>query len=443
MRAFRKVMIAGAFTLWCLAWDIGNPSLIATYIAVGILIGGLLLYRKRKQVKQAERVEPERLPCPIPFGAEPEQEFHPIRAERFERELAGFAIELYSYRKLSHSLLAGCLVVPAGVLSILFMDQLQHSENGLPFLTITGAVWTIVAFLVALGERSRERRQERLLRAAADEGTRLAAADHRPPFSPDRPEDLARFCRCFGSESEARTACEFACRADFHFLTLPQDSLLLTAGKNGFRQYAELCETLDFDPIDFHPTIGEAVLLLHNHRRITERRTPVPGELPPAESRPAPPLSNGVRKLRDLSRAGKNPDVQEIFEEESARRPLFSETLFCSYWPSLEEAVIAMAVRDTAAEVTGRGYSMMCYPDDPVTLLVNGEFDSMDDVEFILTLEQRFSIQIPDDDAAKLLNGTLAELAAEIHRRQTISQPDKENFPCSTNSSVQKAAPKS
>ena len=198
-----------------------------------------------------------------------------------------------------------------------------------------------------------------------------------------------------------------------------------------------------FDPIDFHPTIGEAVLLLNNHRRIAKRRTPAPEELSLAESRPAPPLSNGVRKLRDLSCAGKNPDVQEIFEEEYARRPLFSEALFCSYWPSCEKAAIAMAVRDTAAEVTGRGYSMMCYPDDPVALLVNGDFDSMEDVDFILTLEQRFSIQIPDGDAAKLLNGTLAELAAEIHRRQTISQPDKENFPCSTNSSVQKAAPKS
>ncbi len=442
MRPFRKVILAGMFTLWSLAWDIGNPWLTAVFTVAGILIG-VLLYRKRKRSNPAEKAAPGKLPHPIPFGEKPETQFHPIRAERLERELAGFAIELFSYRKLSDSLLAGCLIVPAGVLSILFMDQLLHSENGLPFLTITGAVWTIVAFLVALGERSRERRQERLLRVAAEEGTRLAAADHRPPFSPDRPEDLARFCRCFGSESEARTACEFACRADFHFLTLPQDSLLLTAGKNGFRQYAELCETLDFDPIDFHPTIGEAVLLLNNHRRITERRTPVPGELPPAESRLAPPLSNGVRKLRDLSCAGKNPDVQEIFEEEYARRPLFSEALFCSYWPSCEKAAIAMAVRDTAAEVTGRGYSMMCCPEAPVALLVNGEFDSMEDVDFILTLEQRFSIRIPDGDAAKLLNGTLAELAAEIHRRQTISQPDKENFPCSTNSSVQKAAPKS
>lgn len=442
MRPFRKVILAGMFTLWSLAWDIGNPWLTAAFTVAGILIG-VLLYRKRKRSNPAEKAAPGKLPHPIPFGEKPETQFHPIRAERLERELAGFAIELFSYRKLSDSLLAGCLIVPAGVLSILFMDQLLHSENGLPFLTITGAVWTIVAFLVALGERSRERRQERLLRVAAEEGTRLAAADHRPPFSPDRPEDLARFCRCFGSESEARTACEFACRADFHFLTLPQDSLLLTAGKNGFRQYAELCETLDFDPIDFHPTIGEAVLLLNNHRRIAERRTPAPEELSPVEFRPPPPSSDAVRKLRERFHADETPNEGEVFEEESARRPLFSETLFCSYWPSLEEAVIAMAVRDTAAEVTGRGYSMMCYPEDPVALLVNGDFDSMEDVDFILTLEQRFSIQIPDGDAAKLLNGTLAELAAEIHRRQTISQPDKENFPCSTNSSVQKAAPKS
>ena len=442
MRPFRKVILAGMFTLWSLAWDIGNPSLIATYIAVGILIG-VLLYRKRKRSNPAEKAAPGKLPHPIPFGEKPETQFHPIRAERLERELAGFAIELFSYRKLSDSLLVGCLIVPAGVLSILFMDQLLHSENGLPFLTITGAVWTVFALLTALGERSRERRQERLLRAAAEEGTRLAAADHRPPFSPDRPEDLARFCRCFGSESEARTACEFACRADFHFLTLPQDSLLLTAGKNGFRQYAELCETLDFDPIDFHPTIGEAVLLLNNHRRIAERRTPAPEELSPVEFRPPPPSSDAVRKLRERFHADETPNEGEVFEEESARRPLFSETLFCMYWPGLEEAAIAMAVRDTAAEVTGRGYSMMCYPEDPVTLLVNGDFDSMEDVDFILTLEQRFSIRIPDGDAAKLLNGTLAELAAEIHRRQTISQPDKENFPCSTNSSVQKAAPKS
>ena len=92
-----------------------------------------------------------------------------------------------------------------------------------------------------------------------------------------------------------------------------------------------------------------------------------------------------------------------------------------------------MAIRDTAAEVTCNGYSMMCYPDDPIALLVNDEFDSMADVEFILTLELRFSIQIPDGDAEKFLNGTLAELVTEIRRRQSFSQPDKETTSCSTN----------
>ncbi len=442
MRPFRKVILAGMFTLWSLAWDIGNPWLTAAFTVAGILIG-VLLYRKRKRSNPAEKAAPGKLPHPIPFGEKPENQFHPIRAERLERELARFAIELFSYRKLSDSLLVGCLIVPAGLLSLFFMEQLLRSKNGLPFLTAAGTVWTVFALLTALSERSRERRQERLLRVAAEEGTRLAAADHRPPFSSDREEDLIRFCRCFGSEAEARTACEFAKQAGFRFLALPQDSLLLAAGESGFRKYVELCEALGFESSDFSPSIGEAVLYLNNHRRIAERRTPVPEKLPPAESRPAPPPSAAVRKLRELARSGNVSNVSTVYEEESVRRPLFSEALFCGCWPSREEAAIAMVIRDTAAEVTCRGHSMMCYPEDPVALLVNGEFDSMDDVEFILTLELRFSIRIPDGDAEKLLNGTLAELVAEIRRRQSISQPARETISCSTNSSAPKAALKS
>ena len=152
MRPFWKVLIAGMFTLWCLAWNIGSPLWIAAFIAAGLLLGGLLLYRKRRRPEPVEKAVPEKLPCPISFGEKPETQFHPIRAERLEQELAGFAIELWSYRKLSNSLLVGCLIVPAGLLSLFFMEQLLRSNNWLPALTAAGAVWTFFALGVALAE---------------------------------------------------------------------------------------------------------------------------------------------------------------------------------------------------------------------------------------------------------------------------------------------------
>ena len=76
MRPFRKVILAGMFTLWSLAWDIGNPWLTAAFTVAGILIG-VLLYRKRKRSNPAEKAAPDKLPHSIPFGEKPETQRFP------------------------------------------------------------------------------------------------------------------------------------------------------------------------------------------------------------------------------------------------------------------------------------------------------------------------------------------------------------------------------
>ena len=82
-------------------------------------------------------------------------------------------------------------------------------------------------------------------------------------------------------------------------------------------------------------------------------------------------------------------------------RPLFDRELFISYWATREEAEIAWAIRQIIIEQMDRPEDMMVYPNDPMALMDFWDGDSLEDVEFIIGLEEHFKITIPDSDTPK------------------------------------------
>ncbi len=93
-------------------------------------------------------------------------------------------------------------------------------------------------------------------------------------------------------------------------------------------------------------------------------------------------------------------------------RPLYSPELFYSYWPTRREAEIAWTIRRLIIEQMDRPKNMMVYPNDPMSLLDFWDGDSLEDVEFIVALEEHFEIKIPDSDAEKLF--TIFNLADAV-----------------------------
>ena len=407
--SYRRLKFPLWFTLLSLSLLWGNQWGIAAVAAAGLL---LLPRPARKPLPELKPAPP----VPVQPAVPEEQEFHALRSTELERELLELTAAGKGYERLN-----GCIDLilwALGFFVILFLCGLVWTGHLYSAMLFFGIAGTCAALLRTLGDCRQERRMSGLIERAGEEGAKLAEADRRPPFTLDDPESAARFRRNFGSASEAHSACLLARLTRLRFFTLPQDSLLLAAGEAYPETGSRLRNECGIESPG--PTFGDAVLQLNNHLRSRSGEPVLPESLPPARNRRAPELSEPVRELRDSCRATGKPEFDEALPyAEAERRPLFSEVLFCSYWPNREDAAIAMGIRDTAAAVTLRGESMMCYPDDPVTLLAYGECESIDATDFTLSLEQRFDVRIPDSKVEQVFKSTLAELVADIRRRQS------------------------
>ena len=99
-------------------------------------------------------------------------------------------------------------------------------------------------------------------------------------------------------------------------------------------------------------------------------------------------------------------------------RPLFDRELFISYWPTKQEAEIAWVIRHCVIEQMDRPENMMVYPNDPMALMDFWDGDSLEDVEFIMSLEEHFKIKIPDSDIQKFfLEFTLQDAVKYIQSK--------------------------
>lgn len=239
----------------------------------------------------------------------------------------------------------------------------------------------------------------------------LQLAKHFRPSTEDRIETL---CRHYRTSLEAEAACRLAELAGIDFPVYPQDSLRLAAGD----QYAKLLKA--FVAIDISPlpeTFGEAVTTMPH--RLHPYFCCIPEELPiPKIPQEPPPLSDKLTQVRDALRKKQwNALDESLFHEEILRRPKMTEQLFCSYWPDAESAWIALQIRKSAILHMYREDTMMCYPNDPMALLLHIADDSMESIEFVMSLETEFGISLSDSETEKLLSLTLAEAVALVRRK--------------------------
>ena len=213
---------------------------------------------------------------------------------------------------------------------------------------------------------------------------------NRPAFDGNDPGVCNHLARHFSNALEARYALSFLREWQIKHLIYPEDELLAFIPGGMLARYpllaqVEICTFGDFvrqyialwmpggDSMEFGknppPELPEEIKTLFCYKK---------GELQPLNSEKVTGcLSNGVT------------------------RPLFDRELFVSYWATREEAEIAWAIRKIVIEQMDRPEDMMVYPNDPMALMDFWDWDSMEDVEFIMGLEEHFKITIPDSDAPK------------------------------------------
>jgi|GEM_PF-2765493 len=222
------------------------------------------------------------------------------------------------------------------------------------------------------------------------------------------------FCRHYSTPTEAEAACILAEQAGIGFAVYPQDSFRLAAGN----RYARLMEGLEsIGVVDVPAEFGGAAQALA--RRLHSCYSKIPEGLSPENKEEPPPLSAPLERVRkEIQENHWNVLDEDLFREEIRQRPEMSERLFCSYWPSAEEADIALRIRRLAIAYMEREVTMMCYPNDPMPLLLYIADDSMESVEFILAMEQEFLISVSDAEAEKMLSRSFAEMVDFVRKKQ-------------------------
>lgn len=288
---------------------------------------------------------------------------------------------------------------------------------GGPVLMAAGAGFGLVA---AAGISERALRKKRLVQwnSCLGEARDAWLAVHpRPAQDWSAGANADYFCRHYSSSIEAEAACILAELAGIGFAVYPQDSLRLAAGN----RYARLMEDLEsIGVIDVPAEFGGAAQALA--RRLHSCYSKIPEGLLPESKVEPPPLSAPLERVRKgIQESHSNVLDEDLFREEIRQRPEMSERLFCSYWPSVEEADIALRIRRLAIEHMEREVTMMCYPNDPMPLLLYIADDSMESVEFILAMEQEFLISIPDAEAEKILSRSFAEMVDFVRKKQRES----------------------
>ena len=286
------------------------------------------------------------------------------------------------------------------------------------------AIWGLVlaaagggfGFAAAAGiavRRKRKKRLEQWNSCLAEARDAWLAVHPRPAQEWSAGANADYFCRHYSSSIEAEAACILVELAGIGFVVYPQDSLRLAAGN----RYAQLMDDLDsIGVVDIPAEFGGAVQALV--RRLHCCFPKIPEGLSPESKEEPPPLSAPLERVREEMRKN-HWDVldEDLFREEIRQRPEMSERLFCSYWPSAEEADIALRIRRLAIAHMERDVTMMCYPNDPMPLLLYVVDDSMDSVEFLLAVEQEFLISIPDAEAEKIFSMSFAEMVDFIRKK--------------------------
>ena len=305
------------------------------------------------------------------------------------------------------------LLLLPGIPVMLMLIGAKPTIGG-PVLMAAGAGFGLVA---AAGIAVRWRRKKRFAQwnsCLAEARDAWLAVHPRPAQKWSAGANADYFCRHYSNAIEAEAACILAELAGIGFVVYPQDSLRLAAGN----RYARLMEELEsIGIVDVPAEFGGAVQALV--RRLYSCFPKIPEGLSPESKVEPPPLSAPLERVREEMQKNRRDVLDEdLFREEIRQRPEMSERLFCSYWPSAEEADIALRIRRLAIMYMEREVTMMCYPNDPMPLLLYIADDSMESVEFILATEQEFLISIPDAEAEKIFSMSFAEAVDFVLEKQ-------------------------
>ncbi len=378
----------------CGALLLGNAGGGWVALAVIVSVIGFIGYRRIRK-------EPVAALGPAPFAV---PDGHP-KLETREPVMADEALdEKYRREEKFFRNLDGIFVIGAFSLTVVCFILLFMVNPGKVCLWggVLGLFWCLAARVIRRYVAASDGRD---LEEARDA---FLAAHPRPPLVLGDSQACDHYLRHFGSEAEMSVAGRVLSAIDPGFMIYPEDSFYLVCGK----RYPEVRRRL---ARVFHcplllTTVGGLVDEVVEQRRIRLDRD-IPAELfqDRGDALPPPPLPEFLKakKWREA------PILEEI-----AKRPEFSLRLFCSYWATREEALIALTLRDLAVDHMSRPESMMCYPNDPVPVLLLLDDDSMESVEFVLAMEEAFGVDIPDAELEKAFQWTLADFVENIQRKQ-------------------------
>ena len=362
--------------IWCLIGSFPHWSKWGSWIWFGVLILFAILFCRRKS-----GIQPLFFAEPFPDGLFELEQLHydgiPLKRTGKALDLNTLRNKLVQNQKhidYSEGLVIALLIV-GGIVG------LGGFRNASMFCLIVAilplVLLTLYSWLVTRQRKAIDR----------NHSPELA---NRPAFDCDNSGQSNHLARHYSCALEARYALSFLREWQIRHLIYPDDELLAFMPGVQFAKYPVIAQA---NIRTFGEFVRQYIAL---HMPELDNMTfgiNTPPELP-AEIKKLFSYKDGVLQQLNSSKVTaylRNPTI----------RPLFNRELFISYWATREEAEIAWAIRQIIIEQMDRPEDMMVYPNDPMALMDFWDGDSLEDVEFIMGLEEHFKITIPDSDAPK------------------------------------------
>lgn len=397
-------------TFWLLAFCL-LLGLLPRWSAVVWLLGTLVaLYWRRHRELNKLRISPTVPVGPPPAGTNPPLlSATPEIIAALEKNTANFA----AIRKTFFLNIPAIQLLPVLGILLALVGLFFKSPQGCAGVALFFGIVNLLIFAPALLVADRKlRRVGKLLETRKRE---LLDAAPRPPCDADK------FATRYPDGRAARLAAELIRIAQPDFLPEPGDSWCIAAGKEFFPVWHNLQKYHAF-PLKDH-TLGELVqmrLLRGDFPQGIPEALPSPLAPPPwtdflSEHFPA----NAAKPLP--CRAGK-----KFWQS----RPPFNAAEFVQYWPSRREAENALTLLHLVRQTFDRPQLPMVYPNDPMGLYDYWAEDSLDDVEFIMALEEEFGIEISAAEAEKMFTTFTVSECVQLLSAKEQSGHDTQKEQC-------------
>ena len=362
--------------IWCLIGSFPHWGKWGSWIWFGVLILFAILFCRRKS-----GIQPLFFAEPFPDGLFELEQLHydgiPLKRTGKDLDLNIFLNKLVQNQKhIDYSeALAIALLIVGGIVG------LGGFRNASLFCLIVAilplVLLTLYSWLVTRQRKTIDR----------NHSPELA---NRPAFDCNDSGQCNHLARHYSNALEARYALSFLREWQIGHLIYPEDELLAFIPSEMLAKYPLIAQA---NIRTFGEFVRQYIALHMPELDNMTFGTNTPPELP-AEIKKLFSYKDGVLQQLDSGKV-------TAYLSDPTIRPLFDRELFISYWATREEAEIAWAIRQIIIEQMDRPEDMMVYPNDPMALMDFWDGDSLEDVEFIMGLEEHFKITIPDSDAPK------------------------------------------